>query len=135
LRFPLLRTRPGRLFLLTSILLLGILGLQSVVNAPSLAGTLLVLRKLISLTWIVSVVWFGMLVLRHYRQTYRLGWFVRHKLILSYLCLGLVPVVLVAAFVFAVSVLLYTEVAAYVFREGIRDVTDEVQHVAETAAF
>src|SRR5689334_12321737 len=117
LPFPLLRTRPGRLFVATSIVLVAIWGLQSILTVPA---AIEIVRKFVSLAWIGSVIWLGLIALRHYQ--FRLTWRVRRKLILSYLFLGLVPVVLAAAFVFFVSVVVYTDVAAYVFRDGFGEV-------------
>jgi serine phosphatase RsbU (regulator of sigma subunit) len=129
LRFPLFRTRPGRLFLITSFLLLAIWGAQGVVDVPVAVEFA---RKFVSLGWIVSVVWIGMLALRQYQ--FRLMWRVRRKLIVSYLFLGAVPVVLAGAFTLAVSVVLYTDIAAYIFRAGFQDITDQVQRAAEGAS-
>ena len=53
----------------------------------------------------------------------------RRKLILSYVFLGFVPVILVVAFALAASVVLYINVAAYVFHEGFGNLIDDVYQI------
>jgi serine phosphatase RsbU (regulator of sigma subunit) len=59
---------------------------------------------------------------------------VRRKLILSYVFVGLVPVVLVAVFVFVGAWVFYSDIAAYMFHEGFRNLQDDVQQIVETSA-
>ncbi|HKW02432.1 MAG TPA: SpoIIE family protein phosphatase [Vicinamibacterales bacterium] len=125
----LLRTLPGRLFLLSGALWLVLILVQRIVALPLLVE---IFRKVVSLALIGSSAWLvGLTIARNRR---RLLWRVRRKLILSYVFIGLFPVVLVAAFALFVSVVFYTDVAAYMFHEGFTDLSDNVQQFAETSA-
>jgi serine phosphatase RsbU (regulator of sigma subunit) len=127
--FRFLSTLPGRLFLLSGASLLVLFIVRQFVALPDV---LEVFRKVVSLAVIVAIVWLAVLAVIHNRR--RLLWRVRRKLILSYVFLGFVPVVLVVAFALAASVVLYINVAAYVFSEGFGDLLDDVYQIAETSA-
>lgn len=128
-RFGAVRTLPGRLFVLSGLLLLVLILVEHVVTLPLF---LQIFRKVVSLGFIVATGWLGVLILA---RNWRLFlWRVRRKLILSYVFLGFVPVVLVVAFALAGGVIFYTNVAAYMFHEGFDDVVDNVQQIAETSA-
>jgi len=125
----LLRTLPGRLFLLSSGLLLALVITQQFLALPTLVE---IFRKVVSLAFIASGLWLAGTAIARNRR--RLLWRVRRKLILSYVFLGLFPVVLVVVFALAVAVVFYTDVSAYMFREGLSDLVDNVQQFAETSA-
>jgi sigma-B regulation protein RsbU (phosphoserine phosphatase) len=125
----LLRTLPGRLFLLSSGLLLALVITQQFVALPPLIE---IFRKVVSLAFIASGLWLAVVAIARNRR--RLLWRVRRKLILSYVFLGLFPVALVVVFALFVAVLFYTNVAAYMFHEGFSDLVDNVQQFAETSA-
>lgn len=127
--FEYLDTLPGRLLILSGALLLVLLVVRIFVTLPEL---LEIFRKVVSLAFIVAAIWIAALVFRYNRRL--LLWRVRRKLILSYLLLGFVPVVLVAIFALTSGFVLYTNVAAYVFREGFKNFQDDVQQIAETSA-
>lgn len=129
MRFPLLRTLPGKLFVLSSIPLVVLLAIREFIALPDLVE---IFRKVVSLACIASLVWMGILVLRH--QRHRLLWRVRRKLLVSYVLLGFVPVMLVAAFMLFSSIVLYTYVSAYVFEDGLSSVVDTVHRSAEMVA-
>ena len=111
-----LDTLPGRLLILSGALMIVLLAVRQFVTLPEIVE---IFRKVVSLAFIVAAVWLGVLLFRHNRRL--LLWRVRRKLILSYLLLGFVPVVLVAIFALTSGFVLYTNVAAYVFREGFKD--------------
>jgi sigma-B regulation protein RsbU (phosphoserine phosphatase) len=125
----LVHTLPGRLFLLSSALLLIVLAVQYVIELPPLA---VVFRRVVSAAFILSGIWLGVLVL--VRQLPRVLWRVRRKLILSYVFVGVVPVLLVAVFVFVGGWVFYTDIAAYMFLEGLTNLQDDVQQIVETSA-
>jgi serine phosphatase RsbU (regulator of sigma subunit) len=125
----LLRTFPGRLFVLSGALLVPLVVLQWFVTLPELVA---VFRRVVALGFLVSVGWLGWLVAARSRRA--LLWRVRRKLILSYVFLGFVPVVLVVAFALAGSVVLYNNLAAFLFREGFGDLEDQIHQVALTTA-
>jgi phosphoserine phosphatase RsbU/P len=127
--FRFLRTLPGRLSLLSSASLVVLFAIRAFVPLPEL---LEVFRKVVSLALIVALVWLAVLAIIHNRR--RFLWRVRRKLILSYLFLGVVPVILVVAFSLAASVVLYMNIAAYVFHEGFGDLIEDVYQIAETSA-
>lgn len=62
MRFPLLRTLPGKLFVLSSIPLVVLLAIREFIALPDLVE---IFRKVVSLACIASLVWMGILVLRH----------------------------------------------------------------------
>lgn len=128
-RARLFRTLPGRLFILSTALLLVLLVTQAVVPLPDL---LIVFRKVLRLAWGISVFSLGVMAIARNRR--RFLWRVRRKLILSYVFLGFVPVLLVVALAMASALILYMDVAGYMFHEGFSDISEDVQQVAETTA-
>jgi sigma-B regulation protein RsbU (phosphoserine phosphatase) len=124
------RTLPGRLFILSSGLLVILLLIQQIAALPEIVD---LFRKVVTLAWLASGALNAWNLLAGNRR--RLLWRVRRKLILSYVFLGIVPVVLIVAFGLAGAVVLYTNVAAYVFQEGFDDVVEDVRQIAETSAF
>jgi len=117
------------LFLLSGGLLLVLLAVRVFIPLPPF---LEVFRKVASIALIIAIAWLSTLAILHNRH--RLLWRVRRKLIISYLLLGFVPVMLVVVLVLAASVVVYTNVAAYVFHEGFADLLDDVHQIAETSA-
>jgi sigma-B regulation protein RsbU (phosphoserine phosphatase) len=122
------QTLPGRLFLLSGALLLALVIVQQFVELPDLLS---LFRKVVSLAFLGAGVW--LLVVAIVRNRRRLLWRVRRKLILSYIFIGLFPVLLVAIFAFAVAEVFYVDVSAYMFHEGFNDLADNVQQFAETS--
>lgn len=129
MRFPLLRTLPGKLFVLSSIPLVVLLVVREFVALPDLVE---VFRKVLSLAFIASILTMVALVIRQHRH--RLLWRVRRKLLVSYVLLGFVPVTLVAAFMLFSSIVLYTYVSAYVFQQGMTAMEDAAHRSAEMVA-
>ena len=64
----------------------------------------------------------------------RLLWRVRRKLILSYVFIGVVPVVLLVAFFLFAGLLMSLHVSAFLFKRGFDDLVDEATVLAQTAA-
>ena len=126
-----LRTFTGRWFLLSAALFVT-LWIVRIVALPTFPTLLEIFRKVVSLSFIASSVAIVALTIR--RNRFRLLWRVRRKLILSYLLIGLVPIVLVLAFILAGGVVLYNNVAAYLFQEGFSDLEEEIHQIAITAA-
>jgi len=125
----LLRTTPARLLVLSAGLLLV---LELIKIATPLPEFVELFRKVVSLALITSSVWFVVLLIARNRR--KLLWRVRRKLIVSYLLIGFVPVVLVVSFALAGSVVLYNDVAAYLFHEELDDMIEEARQIAETSA-
>src|SRR4029450_1914931 len=85
--FEYLDTLPGRLLILSGALMLVLLVLRAFVMLPEI---LEIFRKVVTLAFIVAVIWLGALVFKYNRRL--LLWRVRRKLILSDLLLGWVRV-------------------------------------------
>ena len=125
----LLRTFPGRLFLVSSALLVLLYVLLRVVELNDL---LFALRRVLRLSFLISVVWLVVAGLARSRRTFL--WRVRRRLIVTYLLLGAVPVLLVGMFVLVGGVVMHMNVAAYVFNEGYQGLVEDMQQMAETSA-
>lgn len=128
-RPPLLHSLPGRLFVVSASALLTILIAQAVVELPD---PVLLIRKLAALTLIVSVLWLTAILSARNRRKFL--WRVRRKLLLSYLFLSVVPVVLVLVFALAGGLVLYDNLAAYLFRQGLDQIVSDTQTIARNIA-
>jgi len=64
----------------------------------------------------------------------RLLWRVRRKLIISYVFVGLVPVLLIISFFLVAGVLLFFNISAYVLQNKFASLVDETRFFAESAA-
>ena len=62
----------------------------------------------------------------------RLLWRVRRKLILSYVFVGVVPVLLVITFFLLAGLLLVFNVSSYLVKSRLRSLTDQAQFLAQT---
>ena len=127
--FWFVRTLPGRVFLLSSVLLFALIVVRLFAPLPELLD---VFRKVVRLAWFLSLAAVVYLVVS--RSSGRFLWRVRQKLILSYVFLGFVPVLLVVTLALAGGMILYVNVAAYMYLEGFTDIADDVQQIAETGA-
>jgi sigma-B regulation protein RsbU (phosphoserine phosphatase) len=125
----LIRTLPGRLLLISAGTLFALALVQLRVD---LSPSLELLRKAVSLVALISAGWALLLLLARSRRQFL--WRVRRKLLLSYLFLGVVPIVLVVAFALAGSVVFYDNLAAYLFRHGLADVVEDVHAIADAAS-
>jgi sigma-B regulation protein RsbU (phosphoserine phosphatase) len=68
------------------------------------------------------------------RARRRLLWRVRRKLILSYVFMGVVPALLIVSFFVVAGLILFLNVASYLVRNGLGNVTSEAVHVARVMA-
>lgn len=123
------RTLPGRVVLSTSAILAVLLAAGQLLDLPLAFD---VIRRVAWISWLVGSAWLLVVAVSRNRQAFL--WRVRRKLLLSYVFFGVVPVVLIVAFVLAAGVLLYVTVAAYVFRDSYGDVTRTMREIAETSA-
>ncbi len=126
---PIMRTAPGRIFLVATGLLMALFLLARLVELPFVVD---LLRRLLTAAWIALGLVILALAISRNRRAFL--WRVRRKLILSYVFFGVVPVVLVTAFVLAGGVLVYVTVASYVFQEGYANTVEDVQQSAATTA-
>jgi sigma-B regulation protein RsbU (phosphoserine phosphatase) len=127
--FWFVRTLPGRVFLLSSVLLLILIVVRLFTPLPEFVE---LFRKVVRVAWFLSLAAVVYLVVS--RSSGRFLWRVRQKLILSYVFLGFVPVLLVVTLALVGSMILYINVAAYMFLEGFTDIAGDVQQIAETSA-
>jgi len=125
----LVRTLPGRLFILSSAILFPIFIARQFVEIPDFVDTF---RKVVAFAWVVSLVWLAVLGVS--QRSGRFLWRVRQKLILSYVFLGFIPVLLVVSLTLVGGLVAYLNVAGYMFHEGFRDIADDVQQIAESTA-
>ncbi|MBI3263295.1 MAG: SpoIIE family protein phosphatase [Acidobacteria bacterium] len=63
----------------------------------------------------------------------RLLWRVRRKLILSYMFIGVVPALLIAAFFLLCGLLLFFNVSSYLVKSDLRDLAEEARFIAESS--
>ncbi len=132
-------TRTGRaqpswpvLCLLAALVLKLLAPAAARITSGPLAAAWVALDALATLLLVVGgiiLVWRGLSAARR-----RLLWRVRRRLILSYIFIGLVPTLLVAAFFLFGAQLLYMNISAYLFREGFDDLVQEVDQVARLVA-
>jgi len=125
---PIFHTLAGRLFLLSSVLLLVLFVVRQFVQLPEF---LELFRRVVSLASLGSLGWLTVLTFTRNRRAFL--WRVRRRLILSYVFIGVIPLVLVFAFVLTGSMLVYLTVVEYVFQRELKALRDVVQQVAVTA--
>ena len=111
--FWFVRTLPGRVFLLSSVLLLILIVIRLFAPLPEFVE---LFRKVVRVAWFLSLA--GVVYLVVSRSSGRFLWRVRQKLILSYVFLGFVPVLLVVTLALVGGMILYINVAAYIYLEG-----------------
>jgi phosphoserine phosphatase RsbU/P len=127
--FWFVRTLPGRVFLLSSILLLILIVVRVFAPLPEFVE---LFRKVVRVAWFLSLAAVVYLVVS--QSSGRFLWRVRQKLILSYVFLGFVPVLLVVTLALVGGMILYINVAAYMYLEGFTDIGGDVTQIAEASA-
>jgi sigma-B regulation protein RsbU (phosphoserine phosphatase) len=127
--FWFVRTLPGRVFVLSSVLLLVLIVVRLFTALPEFVE---LFRKVVRVAWFLSLAAVVYLVVS--RSSGRFLWRVRQKLILSYVFLGFVPVLLVVTLALVGGMILYINVAAYMYLEGFTDIAGDVTQIAETSA-
>jgi serine phosphatase RsbU (regulator of sigma subunit) len=121
------RTLPGRLFLMTASVLVVLWAIQL---ASGLPPVLEIFRKVTKFAFLVSIGW---LTLRAFLRGQRQWlWAVRRKLILSYVFFGVFPVLLMAVLVAVAGLMLYMNVAGYLYLTGYQSLESDVSRVVET---
>ena len=98
-------------------------GRSAAIDAVGTVGTLTLLGAIGYFTW--------RFIARAKRQ---LLWRVRRKLILSYIFVGLVPVLLAIIFFALCGVLLFMSISSYVVQTRLRSVTEQAQFLARSVA-
>ncbi len=124
----LLRTWPGRLFLVSAALkLLAVLWRQT--------GTMLQVEAVVStassIGIVVALVYFSSKLFAQVKR--RLLWRVRRKLILSYIFVGVVPSLLILVFFLVVGSIVFMNVSAYLFKDAYERIIDDARVSAQAA--
>ena len=125
----LLRTIAGRLLIAGAVMKLvawslGVTGWRpGLFNALDTLGGLAILLSALVIGYRVYVI-----------ARYRLLWRVRRKLILSYIFIGVVPVLLVAVFFTLGGLLFFFNVSAFMLRNHVESVVEGAQFLAQAAA-
>ena len=101
-------------------LLEGVAGLSLPVRVVDGAATVALVLS------IGYLLWRGLVWLR-----WRLLWRIRRKLILSYVFIGFVPVLLIAAFFLFGGLLMFLNVSSYLFKQGVEDLIAEAEVIAD----
>jgi sigma-B regulation protein RsbU (phosphoserine phosphatase) len=125
----LLRSWPGRLFIVAAVIKLVLAALRLVVDLP---GFLEVLSTTATIALLVAVGYFvTRLIILIQRQ---LLWRVRRKLILSYIFIGVVPALLIFGFFWLAASVISMNVSAYLFRNGYDEIVRNAAALADAAA-
>ncbi len=125
-----LKTWPGRLLVLGIAIKAVVLGLDGA--GLEKHGALAVVSTLGGLALAIGV---GMLGYRLLQSASRnLLWRIRWKLIVSYVFIGVVPVILVAAFFLLAGRLLFNNVSSYLVQASVREVAADTLAMAHAAA-
>jgi phosphoserine phosphatase RsbU/P len=109
----LLRTWPGRVFLASAAakLVVGVLRATNILpSVVAIVSPLATIGIVVSLGYFV---WHLFVLTKR-----RLLWAVRRKLILSYIFIGVVPALLIVTFFLVGGVLIFTNISAYLFKDG-----------------
>lgn len=128
-RALLLRTLAGRAFLAGAAVKLLLAAMRAVVALPVAFD---ILDALATIAILVALLAFGLRLAGIARR--RLLWRVRRKLILSYIFMGVVPALLIAAFFLLGGFLLFQNLSAYLFKDGYDDLLEDVQLMSRTTA-
>jgi sigma-B regulation protein RsbU (phosphoserine phosphatase) len=125
----LLTSWPGRLFIISS-------GVKIAVAASRLLGETPAVIQLLSAAatvgLIVSVSCFVWRLFALMKE--RLLWRVRRRLILSYIFIGVVPSLLIVIFFLLGGILIFMNVSAYLFRDGLDKMIADVNLTTDAAA-
>jgi sigma-B regulation protein RsbU (phosphoserine phosphatase) len=128
----LLRTWPGRVFLVSAALKLLVGLLRATGLADAAPNVVSLLSGMATVGIIVSL---GFFVWRLFvLSKRRLLWAVRRKLILSYIFIGVVPSLLIVIFFLLGGMLIFMNVSAYLFKDGYDAALNTVKVVTDGAA-
>jgi phosphoserine phosphatase RsbU/P len=121
-RTLLLGTWAGRLFL-------GAAGTKLLVLfwrvSGALPGVMQVVGAVATIALLVSLTYFAWRLFVLIKR--RLLWRVRRKLILSYIFIGVIPSLLILIFFLFAGILVFSNVSAYLFKDGYEQVVDDAK--------
>jgi sigma-B regulation protein RsbU (phosphoserine phosphatase) len=128
-RDQLLRTWPGRLFLIAAVLKFVIALWRLLGDVPD---AVFVVNSIATLALAIAV---GVFAWRLFIQIKRrLLWRVRRKLILSYIFIGVIPSLLILVFFLFAGSLVFMNVSAYLFKDGYETIVENARLSAQAAA-
>jgi sigma-B regulation protein RsbU (phosphoserine phosphatase) len=125
----LLRSWPGRLFLVSAALKLVVAVVRLMGEVPQFVGILSTAATVGLLVSLSYFLWRLFVLMKR-----RLLWRVRRKLILSYIFIGVVPALLIFGFFLLGAGAIAMNVSAYLFRDGYDDLLADVRLMAQSAA-
>jgi sigma-B regulation protein RsbU (phosphoserine phosphatase) len=125
----LLRSWPGRLFIVSALLKLLVAVIRLIVDP---AGIVEVLSSAATIGLVISLGYFTWRLVVLTKR--RLLWRVRRKLILSYIFIGVVPALLIIGFVLVSATVVSMNVSAYLFKDGYDGVVSDVELAVRSAA-
>src|SRR5687767_8479920 len=125
----LLRSWPGRLFIVSTLLKFLVALIRRIGEPPTFVlaiGTAATLGLLVALGYFLIQLF---LLMKR-----RLLWRVRRKLILSYIFIGVVPALLIIGFFLVGASVMAMNLSAYFFKDGYDEIVRNAGSVAEAAA-
>ena len=125
----LLRSWPGRLFIVSTLLKGLVAGVRRIGEPP---GFVEVLSSAATIGLIVSLGYFVWRLFTLMKR--RLLWRVRRKLILSYIFIGFVPALLIVGFVLVSANVVSMNVAGYLFKDGYDRIVGDLELATRAAA-
>jgi sigma-B regulation protein RsbU (phosphoserine phosphatase) len=130
LPYILLRTLPGRAIVVGFAIKIAVASIRAL--AGSVPAFLAVIDTVAGLAVAAGLVYFGFRLVIIAKR--RLLWRVRRKLILSYIFVGFVPAILLAAFALLCGFLLFYNLSSYLVQSRLRALGDQARSVAQTTA-
>ena len=125
----LLRSWPGRLFIVSTLLKVLVAIVRRIVEPP---GFVEVLSSAATIGLIISLGYFVWRLFTLMKR--RLLWRVRRKLILSYIFIGFVPALLIVGFVLVSANVVSMNVAGYLFKDGYDRIVADIELATKSAA-
>ena len=128
----LLRTWPGRLFLIAAALKFLVAVWRTMFDPAALPA---IVRALSGAATVGLAIAVGVFAWRLFVQVKRrLLWRVRRKLILSYIFIGVIPALLILVFFLFAGSLVFMNVSAYLFKDGYDTIVEDTRLSAQAAA-
>jgi len=123
-------TLPGRAIVVGLAIKFGVALIRSLVGP--IPAFLSVIETVAGLAVAAGLIYFVIRLLVLAKR--RLLWRVRRKLILSYIFVGFVPALLLAAFALLCGFLLFYHLSSYLVQSRLRALSDQARYFAQTAA-
>jgi sigma-B regulation protein RsbU (phosphoserine phosphatase) len=128
-RDQLLRSWPGRIFLVSAVVRLLVAALERLWPLPLIVD---VIGILATLGLVFALGYFAWRLFRMAKR--RLLWRVRRRLIISYIFIGVVPAMLIIGFFLLSAGLVSMTVSAYLFKDGYDAMTESIGIISQAAA-